>query len=706
MSGKSQAQLLNEYRREIRRSKSWRSDNYDTDWKRFIDLYRGKQVANASRQDRLIVNMIFSTINVLAPAVAVNNPKFVVNARRPDAAPQAVITEEVLNYIWRTYRYQEDFRLSLLDWLIVGHGWVKIGYKFTKPPAEKAISDAPTGDSGSTPPATTADAGDGDFGIDDRDDVPGNVESEMNVQVDRPFVERMSVFDMFVDPDARHPKEWAWVAQRIWRPVEDVKVDSRYSATARNKVSTKKWSRWSGSGDGDARNDSKNDKPLGFVEVIEYYDVKRQTVATFALSSEADADKDNGFLIKPQKMPYAMGQPFVMLRGYEVPDYFYTIGDVEQIESLQLELNETRSQMMNHRKRFQRKWLYEKDAFDRDGVAALESDIDNTMIPVMSDGNPANVIAPLPAVITPSDFYDQSNLISADLDRVSGVSDYQRAASQANVKRTATEAAMIQDSANSRSQDRLAKVETMLSQIGERLIGLLQQYMTGDQVARIVTMPGRAWVNYDADFIQGEFDYDVAAGSTEPVNETFRRQSALQLVDASMPFLQMGVANPVGLYMQVLQKGFGVKDVSGLVMQPSPPGGDPSQGGGDPNDPSQGQPQTLNAPTQDPNDAPGQLPPQSAPPPQGQPMPPGGPPGGGPPMPGGQGGPQPIPAGAVPPGMPQDMMSAGAQLPPGMLQQLMGDVQPPKNIKALSAAGQLPPELLRALMAAMPGAGR
>jgi hypothetical protein len=672
---KSQSQLLAEYRREVRRSKRWRADNYDDDWRRFIDLYRGKQV-NGEGGDRLIVNMVFSTINVLGPAVAVNNPRFVVNARRPESAPQAVITEEVLNYIWRTYRYQEDFRLALHDWLITGHGWVKIGYKFTKPPEEKKIKD---GADDSNAPATTDDYGD-DYGIDDREDTEGNVESEMHTAVDRPFVERMSVFDMFVDPDARHPKEWAWVAQRIWRPVEDVKVDERYSSTARNRVSTKKWSRWSGDGDSDARNDTKNNRPMGFVEVIEYYDVKRNTVSTFSLSGESDNDRDNGFLIKPKKMPYAMGQPFVMLRAYEVPDYFYPMGDVEQIESLQLELNETRSQMMNHRKRFQRKWLYEKDAFDRDGVAALESDVDNTMIPVISDGNIANVITPLPAVITPSDFYDQSSLISADLDRVSGVSDYQRAGTQANVKRTATEAAMIGDAANSRSQDRLAKVETMLAGIGERLIGLMQQYMTGEQVARIVTMPGKAWVNYDADFIQGEFDYEVAAGSTEPMNETFRRQSALQLVDASMPFLQMGVANPVGLYMQVLQKGFGVKDVSGLVMQPPPP----EQGGAPP--------EQMNSPTQDPNDAPGQFPPGAVPstPSAGAlgaaPAPP---PAGGP-----AAGPVGMPPGAMPPGMPPDMMSPGAPMPPGQMQG-----QPPLD------PSQIPPEVLMQLLQQMQGAG-
>jgi len=325
--------------------------------------------------------------------------------------------------------------------------------------------------------------------------------------------------------------------------------------------------------------------------------------------------------------------------------------------------------MMNHRKRFQRKWLYEKDAFDRDGVAALESDVDNTMIPVMTDGDPSRAIAPLPAVITPSDFYDQSSLISSDIDRVSGISDYQRGSAQTSVKRTATEAAMIQDASNARAQDRLAKVETILAQIAERVIGLMQQFMTGEQVARIVTIPTRAWVNYDKDYIQGEFDYDVVAGSTEPQNETFRRQSAMQMVDASMPFLQMGVANPLGLYMYILQRGFGVKDVTQFVIPPQ--GGAPGQE--DPNAPPGGE--QMNSPTQNPSDAPGQFPPGQVPqqgPPQGGGIPPemgGGPPQGippqmmqgAPPMPPGRI----APAGPKPGGIPED-------IPPELLMQLLG----------------------------------
>ena len=623
-----QSERLQFYRDEVKRSKKWRDDEgYDDDWRRYIDLYRGKQYQGDATSDRLMINLVFSTINTMAPAVAVNNPRFVVNARQPEKAPQAVITEEVLNYLWRQHRYQEEFRLAVNDNLICGHGWCKVGYKFTKPPEEKKVDSV----------EPTQDNAGGDVGIDDREDIEGNVESEMYVYEDRPFIERISIFDMFVDPDARNPKEMCWIAQRVWRPVQDVQVDSRYLPAARKKVSAKGWSRWS-TGDGDSRQGEEPNRGVkSFCEIIEFYDIKRRTMCTFALDSD-DVSGDSGFLIKPRPMPYATGHPFEMLRNYEVADHFYPCGDVEQIEPLQLELNQTRTQMMNHRKRFQRKWLYERDAFDREGVQALESDIDNTMIPVMSDGNPANVITPLPAVITPSDFYDQSAMISNDIDRVSGVTDYQRGATANTMKRTATEAAMIQDSANARAQDRLAGIEGSLARLGERIIALMQQFMTGEQVARVVTMPGRAWIPYDADYIQGEFDFEVAAGSTEPMNETFRRQSAMQLVDASMPFLEMGVANPQALYMYILQKGFGVKDVSSFLMTQAPP----------PPDPMTGQPQEVG--------------------PDGQPLNQGAP-GGGPPMP--PGGP-----GGGPPAAPPDQMSP-EQMPPEMLMAMMNGGGPP-----------------------------
>jgi hypothetical protein len=191
------------------------------------------------------------------------------------------------------------------------------------------------------------------------------------------------------------------------------------------------------------------------------------------------------------------------------------------------------------------------------------------MVPVMGDIDPSRSIAPLPSIGTPPDFYNQSQLIEDDINTISGVSDYMRGQPDSAIRRTATEAAMIQDAANSRARDKLAKIESFLSDCGEKIIGLMQQFVTGDQVARITSVAGRAWVNYDADYLQGSYDFEVEGGSTEPRNEAFRRQSALQLVDAMAPFVQAGVVNPQGLARYVLQYGFGIKDTSTLLNGPA-----------------------------------------------------------------------------------------------------------------------------------------
>jgi hypothetical protein len=92
--------------------------------------------------------------------------------------------------------------------------------------------------------------------------------------------------------------------------------------------------------------------------------------------------------------------------------------------------------------------------------------------------------------------------------------------------------------------------------------------MTGEQVARITTKNGeQVWINYDREYLEGEFDYEVEAGSTQPQNESFRRQMALQLVDAMAPFASMGVIDMKKLAAHVLQFGFGVKSPEQFMAQ-------------------------------------------------------------------------------------------------------------------------------------------
>ena len=136
---------------------------------------------------------------------------------------------------------------------------------------------------------------------------------------------------------------------------------------------------------------------------------------------------------------------------------------------------------------------------------------------------------------------------------------------------------MIQDSQNARAADKLAKVEGELASAAELLLKTLQTFMTGEHVVRIVgTDNAPSWAFYDSEYISGSFDFEVEAGSTQPMNETFRRQSALQLVDAMAPFAE--VLNMPALAAHLLQEGFGVKNPQRFIMAP-PVAGMPPQGG-------------------------------------------------------------------------------------------------------------------------------
>jgi hypothetical protein len=562
MARQSNSDKLSMYRKRVDSSKSWRkNEQYDNLWNRMINLYRGRHYRGNTVGDRLLVNISFSTINTLAPAVSIGRPKILVNPRRPDDGDKAIVTEEIINYWWQHYECQPEFQRAVKDYLILGHGWVKTGYRFVE----------------------EADVDNIEYTADEvaEKDPTGEVESQLIIREDRPFLERIDPFDIFVDPSSTSLNDMRWIAQRIRRPMKDVKADERYNYTARQEVTPSSYSLYASDMSQNPANTnySINNPDDAFCDIYEYYDINTGEMSVF---SDSGGEK---FLIKPTKIPYVFGHPFFMLRNYDIPGYFYPMGELEAIEPLQQELNETRTQMMNHRKRYSRKWLFTESAFDDFGRQALASDDDNVIVPVKGNENLNNVVVPMPALINPPEFYNQSALIQNDIDRVSGVSEYQRGAIP-ETTRTAREAAIIAEAGNARVAEKLIQIENAIARCASNLIMLAQQYMTGEQTVRIVgseTAP--VWLTFDKDYISGEFDFMVEAGSTAPRNEAFRRDMALQMVSAMQPFAQAGIVDLPKLAEYVLGTGFGVKNPQAFLTTPPPQamegqGGQPMGPGG------------------------------------------------------------------------------------------------------------------------------
>ena len=588
MARKTRAEQLEEFQHRLDLSRRWREEEgYDSTWRRLIDLYRGKHWprTTSAQRDLIAVNLSFSTVNVIAPSVAVNHPKIVVKANHPEDEDRASFVQAVINHLWRHHDFRKPFRRAVKDFLIFGHGWMKVGWRFVE--QERSLGDGER-DEILDQAVVEADM----FAMENPllagelptdEEIAANLPmTQMTIVEDQPFVERVSPFDIFVDPEATCVEDAMWIAQRVVRPLKQAQEDRRYSPSIRKNLSANAGVNPMYS---DGYYEDQITRYLDDDRVIiwEYYDVPANTMSVFA-------DQGEGFLVPPTAMPYAFGQPFVMLRNYDVPDVFYPIGDLEPIESLQLELDKTRSQLMNDRKRYARKYLYHERSFGPEGREALEAEEDGRLVPVVDENKPlSEVVVPMPQIPISGDIYAYSNIIEDDINTVSGISEYARGA-MPEIRRTATEASIIADAQNARAADKLALVEIAIGSIGRRVIQLIQQYMTGEAMARVALKGGESmWVPYAREEIQGEYDFSVEGGSTQPINDTIRKQQAVSLMNAVAPLIGT-VIDPAALAMHILEEGFDVKDpMKFMVQQPATPE-EQAVAGEEPAPPQQGAP--------------------------------------------------------------------------------------------------------------------
>lgn len=553
MRSKKKADKLASYQRQLELSQEWRrQEGYDAMWRRMIELYRGKHFEGLSDDDRIAVNIAFSTANVIFPAISVSIPKISVMANDPENEDRSLFAEAILNYWWNHFDLHVPFRQAAKDFVLIGHGWLKVGWKtkeaqvsYTGAEMEeqfwKAIderNEAVQADPSMLLGAPT-----------DEEIAESMVESKTIVVEDRVFMERVSPHDMYVNYEATSEQDARWIAQRIIRPLEEVQKDKRYKQSVRLNLTGKTMT----SLDSSTMNKKAFGDEMQKVVIWEFYDLVNGKLCIFA-------DGGDDFLVDPMDLPYHLGSPFTMVRNYDVPDHFYPIGDLEMIEPLQNELNATRSAMLNNRKTYARKYLARMSAFGAGGLAALRSSEDGTIIPVEDDNRPfGDIIAPMPQSQLSADMYNMSEIVQGDIREVTGVSEYQRGVSP-SVRRTATEAAMIQDATNARSADKLGIIELFIRNISRKQLQIAQQFLTGDQVARVTGANNKQiWLPYTRDDIIGEFDFAVEAGSTAPKNDVQRRQDALGMSQAIAPFMEMGVIDPIAIAKHILQEGFGIR---------------------------------------------------------------------------------------------------------------------------------------------------
>ena len=524
-------------------------------------------------EDVVVPNMVFSTVNVIVPSVAVNNPEILVFADQQEDEPFAIVAEAMLNHQWRQASVQDQVRSAVKDAVLTGLGWGKVTWEYVEEeisrPKEELVAEL------------TQQLAAKQMALQEspelEEDFPSNEEiakgiptTTTAVVLDRPKVRRVSPFDVFVDPDVDEFQDARWIAHRMFVPLGEARTNEDWDLKVRSAL---KPTRRSEARDkvevADDQQDTVLESDEAFVEIWEFYDLLTKEMCVFAESAP-------GYLAAPEKSEFQNGHPFVLLENYEVPERFEPVGDVETIFPLQLELAYTRTAQINDRKRGRRITLYREEALGSDGVEDLRNGKDNVMLKVLrKDVSFEDVFQQISSQGLQPEWYRADQQAMEDINSVSGVAEYMRGGS-ADIRRTATEVGAMMDMANARSSDKLAKVEKFMADVADRMLLLDQKFLETEQVARVVSDNlAVEWRPFNRDNVQGQFTVSVAAGSSQPKNESFRRQQANQMMDAFGGLIGSGFLNDQEFLAEImrLQGWTDVERFIGPGPMPMPPEG-------------------------------------------------------------------------------------------------------------------------------------
>lgn len=456
----------------------------------------------------ITINKIYSTLMAELPVLYNTDPYFNVRLKKSYAINpmdialwegRAKVRQAMLNYLKSELDLKNKARLSIFD-AHFQYGVCKVYYQadmVENPDKDKAIM----GDGGQ---AMFNELGEY---LMEPETIPAN---------EAYIIERIHPDDYLVDEDAGPLKDTvSWVAQRIKRPVEDVKKDKRYRESVRIRVQATE-SREGPQKERDYRqkgglaSEGRSETTPDIAVLWEIYDLK--TDEWMVISEGAD-----NFLLGPEPVPIGIdGDPFVDLRFVKRDASWYPLPPVSQLIDSQREYCEARSKFMVHRKRFNRKYELYGPGYDDPELAAtkLEGGEDGTVI---IKNQPTETVSPIRDAPLDQNHVLELQMLNQDFQELA-IGANQRGMTQG--VESATEAGIIEKRTMLREGDKVGMVMDFIVGIGRKLDQLVQAHLSQDVAVKVSGGPqGEYWEavkTRDYDEIKGEYEYSINVGATTP----------------------------------------------------------------------------------------------------------------------------------------------------------------------------------------------
>jgi len=525
-------------------------------WKRFVNEYKGNWdfLQSAVSIPVVPINLVFAYAKTEIARLYFKDPWITVNAKRIEDVGAAQIAEQIVNYTWGELKLKNQIKLALLETILIGHSWIKVGYA-----AEFGTVESQPKEDAERKPG--------------RPRKYTQVDTNEYIKSENVFAYYVPYKDIIFDPSATFPATHnaRWMAHKIVKPYRAVVDSGIYQNTDELKPSAFV-------DDPNVPYDTPDSikesfgKDVRSVTLWEIYDLDNQMIRTVSPGMKK--------YLREVPLPEYLngGFPFVQFYFNPVPGDVYPMSDIAPHEGQIIELTKILSIELNHLKRWNRQMVVDADTFTDQEMAKFKDANDGAIIQAQTAGAKDKIFIP-PYAPVQSDAYGIWNQVYDVWRSIAGQTQTDQGGQAKTQTRTLGELRMQMMGGKARADEKVDVLEDCIAEVARKLLSIMQKKYDLPKIARIVgpravqkkimqtlpqrpsaqpMMPGQegqpqqpnpvagqafqqefafSWNRQD---ILGEMDVDVLAGSTVPMD----RESQLQIMEKMVPVLQMAGVTP------------------------------------------------------------------------------------------------------------------------------------------------------------------
>ena len=481
-------------------------------WSTYREYGRGKFPGFTGTATGILpYNVVHSMKRGMVPNIYFRNPYINVSSTsKPGLEIQAKVVESIDNWLLGELGIKAMFKTMVQDAYYTDRAICKLGYDgmwsdLTKLKSPSEILTAELG----IPISHLA-----------KGKKSERVEYNVNVKPGMPWATRVMPETFVVPFGVRTLDDCPWVDHIVLRSLSDVKADRKYVNTD-GLEGTHMETLYK---DASRANFYKELSMYGdLVEIHEIRDFKRKEIKAFV----PGYDK----WIRPPAEDFLQieGLPFVDFTFNEDGEYYWGPSDVQIIEPQQLEINETRTQAMLHRRIALVKFLVESGAIDDTEITKMMSEEVGPLVKVK--GDPHKVVAMLQPHI-PADLTQWTEVIRSDVRELLGQGKQQLGEAPPG-RRTATEMRDVQAAHDIRMDERRDIVADALTKLLRKINQIVFANWSAEKVIPVVGIDGaRYWVKYRGAENRAEYTLKVDVESMTPRTKMMKKREIVELIQA------------------------------------------------------------------------------------------------------------------------------------------------------------------------------